>query len=559
MLRELKIRNLAVVEDAVIPFVAGLNVITGSTGAGKSIILTAVELLSGGRARRGLIRKGAESLSIEGLFEVPEHWVGRSELGMELEEELLSVRREVTASGKSRIWLNGMLSNLTVARELMTSLFELHGQHRQQELLDPSNHIRYLDSWGNYDSILGRVESLTEGYNRSARELLRLEEERKRHEEEKDYLSFQLEELERLDLTPGLEGELERKLSIQTDMHTFVANLESARSMISEGEGSALDRIGAAERLIGALLQKDDSWRETLDGLNEAGSGLSDISRRIGSALSDLEGEPEDIEQLQDHLASIQRLRRKYNLTYDALLEKRDELRKILQTLESGSDAIAGAERERDAIRDELLPLLEELSAKRAAAAVELDMQVTAELEQLGMKGALFETRVSRLENSAFLAAGHGLDLPPRGWDDVEFRIRTNIGEDIHPLAEIASGGELSRITLVLKRLQAEERGIPILIFDEIDVGLGADLGGVIAERLKLLARRYQIICITHLAQVASRAGNHVKIEKRVSKGRTATNAVPLSGDDRIEEIARMLGGEGELREKLAAELLTDG
>ncbi len=557
MLLELKIRNLAVVEDAVIPFGEGLNVITGSTGAGKSIILTAVELLSGGRARRGLVRRSAENLTIEGLFKVPENWPGREGLGMVPEEEILSVRREVTASGKSRIWLNGLLSNLTTAREVTTSLFELHGQHRQQELLDPANHVRYLDSWGDYSGLLERVRSLSESYSRSSRELLGLEEERRRNEEEEDYLRFQLEELERLELTPGLEGDLERRLAIQADLHTFVSNLESARSMISDGEGSALDRIGAAERMLGALLPSDDSWRETLDGLGEAGAALSDISRRIGHALNELDGEPEDIEQLQDRLASIQRLRRKYHLTYDDLIGKRDELRGILQRLESGSDAIFEAKRRRDEIRKELLPLLEELSGERAASAGELDREVTAELELLGMKGALFETHISRQENSTFLEEGHGLDLPPRGWDDVEFRIRTNIGEDIHPLAEIASGGELSRITLVLKRLQAEERGIPTLIFDEIDVGLGADLGGLIAERLKLLARRYQIICITHLAQVASRAGNHVKIEKRVSKGRTVTSACALSGDDRIEEIARMLGGEGELREKLAAELLT--
>jgi DNA repair protein RecN (Recombination protein N) len=558
MLLELKIRNLAVVEDAVIPFGEGLNVITGSTGAGKSIILTAVELLSGGRARRGLVRRDAESLAIEGVFKVPEHWAERAELGMEREEEILSVKREVTASGKSRIWLNGMNSTLTTARDITTSLFELHGQHRQQELLDPANHILYLDSWGDYSGLLDRVRSLTESYNGSTRELLRLEKERRRNEEEEDYLRFQLEELERLDLTPGLEGDLERRLAIQTDLHTFVSNLESARSMVSDGEGSALDRIGAAERLIGALLPSDDSWRETLDGLRETGATLSDISRRIGHALNELDGEPEDVEQLQDRLASIQRLRRKYRLTYEDLIGKRDELRGILQTLESGSDAIVDAEKRRDDIRVDLLPLLEELSAKRTASAGELDREVTAELELLGMKGALFETHISRMENSTFLEEGHGLDLPPRGWDDIEFRIRTNIGEDIHPLAEIASGGELSRITLVLKRLQAEERGIPVLIFDEIDVGLGADLGGLIAERLKLLARRYQIICITHLAQVASRAGNHVKIEKRVSKGRTVTSARALSGDDRIEEIARMLGGEGELRERLAAELLTE-
>jgi len=557
MLIELKIRNLAVVEDAVIPFGEGLNVITGSTGAGKSIILTAVDMLSGERARRSLIRRGAESLTIEALFAAPPDWPGRETLGMEEGEDLLSVKREVSASGRNRVWVNGTLSSLAAAKELTTSLFELHGQHRQQELLDKANHIRYLDSWGDYEVLLRRVASLVEDFNRSSRELARLEQERRRHREQEDFLKYQLEEMERLDLTPGLEAELERRLAIQTDIHTFVANLESARSMISEGEDSALDRIGAAERLIDSLASKDATWRETVEALREAGAGLGDISRRIGHALGELEEEPEDIESLQERLASIQRLRRKYGLTYDGLLEKRDELEGILRTLESGSDAIVEEEQRRKGIRAELSPLLEELTERRSAAAAELDRQVTAELQRLGMKGALFETRVSRMEKYAFLEAGHGLDLPPGGWDEVEFRIRTNIGEDIHPLADITSGGELSRITLVLKRLQAEERGIPTLIFDEIDAGLGADLGDVVAERLKLLSNRYQIICITHLAQVASKAGNHIKIEKRVERGRTATTARPLSGKERVEELARMLGGEGELRERLAAELLS--
>ncbi len=557
MLIELKIRNLAVVEDAVIPFGEGLNVITGSTGAGKSIILAAVDMLSGERARRSLIRRGAESLTIEAIFEVPSDWPGRETLGMERGENLFSVKREVSASGRNRVWINGTLSSLTAASDLTTSLFELHGQHRQQELLDTSNHIRYLDSWADYEELLGRVVSLVDDYNRSSRELARLEEERRRHQEQKDFLEYQLEEMERLDLTPGLEAELERRLAIQTDIHTFVANLESARSVISEGEESALDRIGAAERLIDSLASKDATWRETVEALKEAGASLGDISRRIARALGELEEEPEDIEGLQERLASIQRLRRKYNLTYEELLEKRDEIERILRALESGSDAIVEEERKRNGIRTELSPLLEELTERRIAAAAELDRQVTAELERLGMRGALFQTHVSKLENCAFLAEGHGLDLPPRGWDEVEFRIRTNIGEDIHPLAEIASGGELSRITLVLKRLQAEERGIPTLIFDEIDAGLGADLGDVVAERLRLLAARYQIVCITHLAQVASKAGNHVKIEKRVESGRTVTTARSLSEDDRVEELARMLGGEGELRERLAAELLS--
>ena len=553
MLLDLKIRNLAVVEDAVIPFRDGLNVITGSTGAGKSIILTAVELLSGGRGRRGLIRRGADSLTIEGLFRVPAEW--REVLGME--EDLLTVRREVSAAGKSRIWMNGMLSSLTAAREVTSSLFELHGQHRQQELLDSENHISYLDSWGDYDELLRHVASLVEAYNRSSRELMRLEEEKRRTEEQEDFLRFQLDELERMDLTPGLEKELERRLSIQEHMHSFVSSLESIRTLLSDGDDSALDRIGAAERMMDSLLSRDDSWKETSEELRRVGSTLSDITRRIGHTLSGLEEEPEDIERLQERLASIQRLKRKYRVSYEELIAKRDELQSRLETIESGSEALIEAERERDRLRTELLPLLEELSERRRAAAERLAGLVTEQLEELGIKGALFRIEIERSKNSAFLESGHGLDLSPTGWDRVEFVIRTNVGEDMHPLGEIASGGELSRITLVLKGLQAEERGIPALIFDEIDVGLGADLGDMIAERLRLLAERYQIICITHMAQVASKANNHVKIEKRVSKGRTVTSARTLSGDDRVEELARMLGGEGELRERLAEEMLS--
>lgn len=556
MLIELRIRDLAVVEDAAIPFGEGLNVITGSTGAGKSIILTAVDLLSGERARRTLIRRGSESLTIEGVFGVPPGWAGRETLGMEPDEEILSVKREVSSSGRNRVWINGTLSSLAAARELTTSLFDLHGQHRQQELLDRANHLRYLDSWGNYGELLGQVASLAGEYNRSSRELARFEAERRRHEEQEGFLRYQLEELERLDLTPGLESELECRLAVQADIHAFVSNLGSALSMISDGEESALDKIGAAERLIGSLATKDPSWKETVDGLQETGATLSDISRRIARALSELEEEPEAIEDLQERLAAIQRLRRKYHLTYEELLEKRDEIEGALRTIESG-DAIRDEGKRRDELRTELLPLLEELSERRKRAARELDKQVTTELEQLGMKGALFETGITKREDCAFLEAGHGLDLSPGGWDEVEFRIRTNIGEEIHPLADIASGGELSRITLVLKKLQAEERSIPTLIFDEIDAGLGADLGGVIAERLRLLAERYQIICITHLAQIASKAGSHVRVEKMVQKGRTVTTAHTLSGNDRIEELARMLGGGGELRERLAAELLS--
>ena len=556
MLTRLKIDNLALVEDAVIPFGKGLNTLTGSTGAGKSIILTAVELLSGGRGKRSLIRKGAENLTIEGIFSVPPEWPGRRELGLEEGDETLSIMREITGSGKSKIWINGILSSIKAARETAETLFELHGQHRQQELLDTTKHIDYLDAWGGYVELRESVEADVAEYNRLStlhRSLL-LKEQQNREQEE--FLRFQLEEIEALDISPGLEEELTSHLNMISDIHAFVSNLEGSRACLTEGEEAALDMVSRAEDHLESLVSKAPSWKATIEELKNIRIELGEISRRIGGALNKLEAEPEDVESLENRLASIQRLKRKYNLDLKGLIEKRDKLRSILKSIDDGSGEIDETKKQLDDIKRRLHPLLEELSERRKEGAESLDHEVTEELHRLGMKGALFVTSVESPENNPFFENGHDVDLSPRGWDRVEFEIRTNVGEEIHPLSEVASGGELSRIPLVVKKLQAEEQGIPVLIFDEIDSGLGADMGEVVAKKLGRLAEHYQVICITHLAPVAAEANTHIRVEKRVTGGRTITHATVLGVDERITEIARMLGGKGELRVKLAAELL---
>ena len=556
MLSQLKIENLAVVEDAVIPFGNGLNTLTGSTGAGKSIILTAVELLSGGRGKRSLIRKGAERLMIEGIFSVPPEWPGRKELGLEEGDETLSIKREISGYGKSKIWINGILSSVKAARETAEKLFELHGQHRQQELLDPATHIDYLDAWGGYGELRERVEAGVAEYNSLSaihRSLL-VKEQQNREQEE--FLRFQLEELDRLDISPGLEMELTGRLNMVSDMHAFVSNLEGSRTCLTDGEGAAFDMVSRAEDHLESLVSKAPSWKTTVEELKNIRIELGEISRRIGGSLNKLEAEPEDVESLENRLASIQRLKRKYNIDLEGLIQKRDELRGIIKSIDDGSGEIEETKGRLDDLRKRLKPLLEELSERRKDCAASLDHEVTEELQRLGMKGALFVSRVESPENNPFLRNGHDVDLSPDGWDRVEFEIRTNIGEEIHPLSEVASGGELSRITLVLKKLQAEEQGIPVLIFDEIDSGLGADMGAVVAKKLGSLAEHYQVICITHIAPVAAESNTHIKVEKRVAGGRTVTHATVLGADERITEIARMLGGKGELRVKLATELL---
>ncbi|MCK4235790.1 MAG: AAA family ATPase, partial [Candidatus Krumholzibacteria bacterium] len=246
MLSELRIRNLAVVEDAVIPFGGGLNVLTGSTGAGKSIILTAVELLSGSRARRSLLRSGAGSLTVEGVFEVPADWPLRECLGMGSSDDCLSIKRELAAGGKSRIWINGMLSTNNAAREAVRSLLELHGQHRQQELLDQSNHILYLDAWGDYKDVLGKCMEMIERYRNLYGRMGDLLEKSKRHREEEDFLRFQLSELEGLNLEPDLDRKIERRIKLMENIHRYISGLEESRALLNEEDGSVLEKLGRA-------------------------------------------------------------------------------------------------------------------------------------------------------------------------------------------------------------------------------------------------------------------------------------------------------------------------
>lgn len=559
MLSELRIQNLAVVEDAVIPFAPGLNVLTGSTGAGKSIILSAVDLLSGSRGRRSLMRRGAKILTVEGIFTVHEEWQFRETLGMTAADEYVSIKRELTDKGKSRLWINGMLTTLTAAADTARSLLELHGQRRQQELLDPSGHVFYLDARGDYGDLLDRCIETIERYARLAGRLRQLNAEFEEHNKQEEYLQFQQRELEALNLEPGLDRKLETRVKLLGSRHRYISELEESLRDLSGENGSVLDKLAGAEKALASLSEIDAKWKEPASEIRDIRISVQEIVRELERTRGEVEDGPENLEVLQERLAAIQRLSRKHGLDCNGLIERKAEIEAILRSLKDGSDELIETERELGMVRGKLVPLLEKLSAERKRTARTLDGEMVMELRKLGMKGAEFETVVERLEDCAFQCADDEIHLNARGRDRIEFMIRTNVGENMHPLAEVASGGELSRITLVLKKLQAEERKIPTLIFDEIDSGLGADLGSVVAERLNELAGAYQIICITHLPQVAARAAQHIVVRKRVREGRTVTSAAALDREERIAELSRMLGGKGKLREELAAELLKMG
>ncbi len=559
MLEELRIRNLAVVEDAAIEFADGLNVLTGSTGAGKSIILTAVELLSGSRAKRSMIRKGADALFIEGIFRVPDDsTVIRASFGMEPGDDHLSIQREFSDSGRSRIRINGVVSTGANAREATSALIELHGQHGQQELLDPARHIRFLDLTGGYDDLLKECRQKSGAFQTSWKRLRELRSEQEENRKKEEFLRFQLRELEGLRLEPGIDVELEKKIKMLENIQRYISALESAAARLT-GEGGAIDMAGLAEKAMASISDLDERWERASEEIASAVISLRETARDIDSGRNVDEESSESLEPLQERLAAIQRSARKYGTDADGLAAERDRIREILRDLDEGSDGIEEARAATARAKVHLEPVLGKLTAKRRKAAARLDDDVTSELAELGMKGALFSTAVGTREIRAFMEDSDELDLFDGGREEVEFMIRTNVGEELHPLADVASGGELSRITLVLKKLLVRERRIPTLIFDEIDTGLGADMGTVVAGKLSELSGRYQVICITHLPQVAAGAVQHISVEKTVSGGRTRTTASVLTGEQRTEEITRMLGGGGELREKLAEELLDRG
>ena len=558
MICELRIKNLAVVEDTVLKLSDGLNVLTGSTGAGKSIILTAVSLLSGSRARKTLIRKGAEDLLVEGTFKIPKDWPMKDLLGMDSDDDLLLIRRQISAKGKNRIWINGILSANSTAKRITGKLFELHGQHKQQELLNPDSHIDYFDNRGDYDCLLKNCEEKVKEFRIFYNGLMKLKEEENSNREKKDFLEYQYKELKKLNLLPGLKDVMKKKIIKAENIHKFMSALQKSRDLLENSNENVIDNLGRISKELQSLSSIDNKWGKAVSKIEEVVLELNEIIMEIERSLEDTPLESEDIEALQERIALIQSAERKYNRNYDELIKYRDYLKVTLKNLKEGSDEIIEKRLKLEEIKSKLIPILEEVSIKRKNNADILDREVTEELKQLGIKGALFNTKINQMRIKSLYSEDYELDLPLKGWDSVEFMLRTNIGEEIQPLCEIVSGGELSRVTLVLRSLLVEKKSIPTLIFDEIDAGLGADIGKKVSEKMKKLSKCYQLICITHLPQIAAGAQQHIVIKKNVRKGRTISSAFQIKGKQRIVEIARMLGGEEGLSFELASELVNE-
>jgi DNA repair protein RecN (Recombination protein N) len=536
MLRFLSIKRLAVIDAVELEFGPGLNVLTGETGAGKSILVEAVGLLLGGRASGDLVRTGAESATIEAIFESGG-------------EELL-VRREVTAQGRSRAFVNGDLATAGALKDLSGRLIELHGQHEHHTLLDPSTHLATLDAFGELDSLLRPVAAEFDVIRTLAEELVRVRQTAANRDARHELLTFQLAELDRAQLTDREDERLSETRHVLASAERLERLCAESYAALYESDDAVLAHLGGIWRRVTELAALDRQFLPYLEARDGIKSQLEDLALFLRRYADGIDASPAHLQKVEERLALLERLKRKYGPALSDVIAHRDRLRRELDDLDRSDERQLELEHRYDGTCARYLDAARQLSEARHAQAPDFARQLERLLGELAMERTQFEARFSAepLPESAWTAAGV---------DVVEFFISPNPGEDLRPLARIASGGELSRIMLAIKTLTATRRhelseaddrraggAPPGLVFDEIDAGIGGRAADVVGRKLRALGSAFQVLCITHLPQIAAYADRHFLIEKQVDGGRTQTRVARLDDAGRVEELARMLGGD---------------
>ncbi len=550
MLVELRIRNFAIIEEAALVFGPGLNVLSGETGAGKTIIMTALGLLLGSRASPDMIRAEASEAVVEGLFEIE----GEGALPLDTlsdgnQRELL-IRRTIAAEGgRSRATINGELATVQTLARLGANLVQVYGQHEQQFLLRTESHQQILDRHAGLEAALAEYRAI---YARARDERAQLDDLARRERERSDLLElarFRAAELERAALVAGEDDELGAQRTRLANAAKLSAAAHDAEEMLSGAEVAALDLIARAQTRLAEASALDPALNEPVEMMAAARVGLEEAAHSLRGYGARIEADPARLEEVENRLQELTRLKRKYGGTLEAALETLDRSRAEIAELEGAAESRTRAENAFERTLDELGAAAQKLSAERHRDAARLKREMEAELKSLGMRAPVFEARLetARQEEGGFVR--NGLALGPTGFDTVEFYLSPNLGQPPMPLAKIASGGELSRVMLALKRLEAQRRGVATMIFDEVDAGIGGAVAQVVGRKLKQLARFHQILCVTHLPQIAVFADSHFLVEKMERRGSTRSRVSVLDTGRRTEEVARMLGG-AEVSEK---------
>ncbi|HXD99048.1 MAG TPA: DNA repair protein RecN [Candidatus Acidoferrum sp.] len=536
MLRELRLKNFAVVESVAVSFAPGLNVLTGETGAGKSILVDAIVLVRGARAQSDVIRTDAETATVEAVFAVD----GGGAAGSVLEEAGLAaddngeivVRRELARSGRHRAFVNDSPVTVGLLERLGDVLVEVHGQHEHQRLLEPARQLELLDRFADAEDACARVGALHAKHRAAREEAERTRSAARDRAQREDLLRFQVGELNAARLQIGEEDALRTELKRLQHAERFTSGLAEAAALLDDAPQSASERLGRTARILQELGRLDPALAAPGEPLEAARVQIEEALGAIRRLRDGIVAEPGRLDAIHERLDALARLKRKYGDGEEAMLRFRDEAAHELERIERHDEVVAQQERVLTELEAELSAAATALSERRRAAAARLASQVERTLRALGMERAVFEVGLDRAS-----------EVGQRGADRVELRLSTNPGEDVKALARVASGGELSRTMLALTSVLARADRVPTLIFDEVDAGIGGRVASVVGQTLAAAAQGRQVLCVTHLAPIAALAQHHLRVSKSVRAGRTKAAVTALAAAERVEEIARMLGG----------------
>ncbi len=554
MLIELRITNFAVIERLSLTMDSGFTVFTGETGTGKSLLIDAVALLIGGRASSDQIRFGEDEAQLEASFEIPpthpllQRLRAREVLGPH--DSQLIVQRIIARSGRNRVYLNGVLSPVHALEEFAGTLIDIHGQHDQQSLLSNPAQLEVLDAFGRLLELRSQYRSIHRDWIRFREERAELAARLQQRAQQEDMLNFQQSELTEAACSIGEEESLQAE-RLRLGSSRRLAELASeAQERIQGDAHGILENLVSVERVLGELSHIDPQMEGAGRFASEAKILLKEVAESLRGYAEGLDADPMRLSVIEDRLAVIQKMKKKYGGTIEAVLETHHRVKQDLEQLRRSDSELDRYDRLIHEQQQNVLALAGSLSEKRTEAAKRLTKLVNKELSALKMGSVQFQVQVMP----------GGSDYGPDGSDRIEFLLATNAGEPLKPMSRVASGGELSRIMLALKSVLADVDDVPILIFDEIDTGVGGAVAATIGKRLRELGRYHQVLCITHLPQVASQAQHHFSVEKSEVKGRTVATVRSLTGVSRESEIARMLGGERitQKTRSAAAELIAE-
>lgn len=546
MLRSLYIRDYALIEELEVEFDGGLNIITGETGAGKSIVIGALKMILGERASTEVVRSGARKAIIEGVFDEADI---ASITGL-LEENQIDVgpqiilRREIT-SGQSRAFVNDTPATVQLLRRVASYLIDLHGQHEHQSLLHTDTHLPTIDQVGDVESLRSEYDAVYREVNSLVRERQDLARRERELSQQRDLIRFQIDEIDRVDPQSNEEERLDDERRVLENAETLFQATGALYELLFAVDASAHDALVEARNELESLVRIDRTFEESLREIRSAETIVAELARTLQDYNSRIEFNPERLEEIRGRSMALEALKRKYGGTLDAVLEHRKEIGETFALASDFEGAIARLDERIEEGRRRLTRAAVRLSARRKEVAAEIEDAIVRELAHLGMADSRFEARFSVQAQSDGLIDTESGRIAARsdGMDDVEFFIATNVGEQPKPLARIASGGEISRIMLALKTILARSERLPILVFDEIDTGISGAMAGKVGRKMHELSRSHQIIAITHLPQIAALGDIHFRVSKSVADGRTRTDMARLDKSEHADQLASLIAG----------------